>query len=107
LVGKVSTGKAFRNQTHPNSRIFAFIYLKIGCCFGGFGWFIAPHLAPHFMHIEERGKSLIIRWRVDSKKYHKTLKNHNNPVGWLNAKSVMTSIKKDILSGHFDPMPYM
>jgi integrase len=76
------------------------------CCFGWFGWFIAPHLAPHFMHIEERGKSLIIRWRVDSKKYHKTLKNHNNPVGWLNAKSVMTSIEKDILSGHFDPAPY-
>jgi hypothetical protein len=58
------------------------------------------------MHIEESGKSLIIRWRVDSKKYHKTLKNHNNPVGWLNAKSVMASIKKDILSGHFDLRPY-
>ncbi len=58
------------------------------------------------MHIEERGKSLIIRWRVDSKKYHKTLKNHNNPVGWLNAKSVMASIEKDILSGHFDPTLY-
>ena len=58
------------------------------------------------MHIEERGKSLIIRWRVDSKKYHKTLKNHNNPVGWLNAKSVMASIERDIVSGHFDPKPY-
>jgi hypothetical protein len=57
------------------------------------------------MHIEESGKSLIIRWRVDSKKYHKTLKNHNNPVGWLNAKSVMASIEKDIL-GHFDLIPY-
>ncbi|WP_310412226.1 site-specific integrase [Chamaesiphon sp. OTE_8_metabat_110] len=58
------------------------------------------------MHIEERGKSLIIRWRVDSKKYHKTLKNHNNPIGWSNAKSLMASIEKDILSGHFDPTPY-
>jgi integrase len=68
---------------------------------------LLPHKSPHvFMHIEERGKSLIIRWRVDSKKYHKTLKNHNNPVGWLNAKSVMASIEKDILSGHFDPAPY-
>ena len=59
------------------------------------------------MHIEERGKSLIIRWRVDSKKYHKTLKNHNNPIGRENAKSVMASIEKDILSGHFDPKPYI
>jgi Arm DNA-binding domain len=68
---------------------------------------LLPHKPPHiFMHIEERGKSLIIRWRVDSKKYHKTLKNHNNPVGWLNAKSVMASIEKDILSGHFDLIPY-
>jgi hypothetical protein len=58
------------------------------------------------MHIEESGKSLIIRWRVDSKKYHKTLKNHNNPVGWLNANSVMASIEKDILSGHFNLIPY-
>jgi integrase len=68
---------------------------------------LLPHTSPHiFMHIEERGKSLIICWRVDSKKYHKTLKNHNNPVGWLNAKSLMLSIKKDVLSGHFDPTPY-
>ncbi len=66
-----------------------------------------PHKSPHsFMHIEERGKSLIIRWRVDSKKYHKTLKNHNHPIGWSNARSVMASIEKDILSGHFDPTPY-
>ena len=68
---------------------------------------LSPHESPHiFMHIEERGKSLIIRWYVDSKKYHKTLKNHNNPVGWLNAKSLKASIEKDILSGHFDPTPY-
>jgi hypothetical protein len=58
---------------------------------------LLPHVSLHiFMQIEERGKFLIIRWRVDSKKYHKALKNHNNPVGWLNAKSVMTSIEKDI-----------
>jgi hypothetical protein len=69
---------------------------------------LLPHKPSHiFVHIKERGKSLIIRWRVDSKKYHKTLKNHNNPVGWLNAKSVMASIEKDILlSGHFDLIPY-
>lgn len=68
---------------------------------------LLPHKSPHvFMHIEERGKSLIIRWRFDNKKYHKTLTNHNNPVGWLSAKSVMASIEKDILSGHFDPKPY-
>jgi Arm DNA-binding domain len=68
---------------------------------------LLPHTSPHsFMYIEPRGKSLIIRWRVDSKKYHKTLKNHNNPIGWLNAKSVMASIEKDILSGHFDLRPY-
>jgi integrase len=66
-----------------------------------------PHISPHsFMHIEERGKSLIIRWRVDGRKYHKTLKNHNNPIGWSNARSVMASIERDILSGHFDPTPY-
>jgi integrase len=58
------------------------------------------------MHIEERGKSLIIRWRIGSDKYHKTLTKHNNPVGWLNAKSEMASIEKDILSGHFDPSLY-
>ncbi len=108
LVGKVSIGKAFRNQTHPNSRFFASIYLKIGCCFGGFGWSVAPQIAPRFyMHIEQRGKSLIIRWRFEGKKYHKTLNNHNNPVGWKNAEIVMASIEKDIiLSGHFDPTPY-
>lgn len=65
-------------------------------------------LLPHvFMHIEQRGKSLIIRWRVDSKKYHKTLKNHNNPIGLLNAKSLMALIERDILSGHFYPTPYI
>jgi Arm DNA-binding domain len=58
------------------------------------------------MHIEERGKSLIIRWRVDSKRDRKTLENHNHPAGWLNAKSVMASIEKDIRSGHFDSTPY-
>ena len=49
FAGKVSTGKAFRNQTHPNSRFFAFVYLNIGRCFGGFGCFVAPHLAPRFI----------------------------------------------------------
>jgi predicted component of type VI protein secretion system len=50
------------------------------------------------MDIEARGKSLIISWRIDSKKHHKTLKKHNNPIGWSNAKSVMASIEKDILA---------
>ena len=77
------------------------------CCSGGFGDSVAPRFAPHFyMHIEERGKSLIIRWRFEGKKYHKTLKSHNNPIGWKNAESVMASIEKNILSGHFDPTPY-
>jgi integrase len=58
------------------------------------------------MHIEERGKSLIIRWRFEGKKYHKTLKNHNNPIGWKNAQIVKASIEKNILSGHFNPTPY-
>lgn len=58
------------------------------------------------MHIEERGKSLIIRWRVDSKKYHKTLKNHNHPVGLLNAKAVMAAIENDIAKERFDPTIY-
>ncbi|WP_310484106.1 hypothetical protein [Chamaesiphon sp. VAR_48_metabat_403] len=58
------------------------------------------------MHIEERGKSLIIRWRVDSKKYHKTLKNHNNPIGWSNAKVLMAAIENDIVSKRFDPTIY-
>ena len=59
---------------------------------------LLPHKSPHiFMHIEERGKSLIIRWRVDSKKYHKSLKNHNNPIGWKNANSLKESIEGDIL----------
>jgi integrase len=58
------------------------------------------------MHIETVGKSLVIRWRVDGKKFHKTLKNHNNPLGWSNARSLMASIEGDILSGHFDPTPY-
>jgi hypothetical protein len=58
------------------------------------------------MYIEPRGKSLIIRWRVDSKKYHKTLKNHNNPIGWSNANVVMASIANDIVSGRFNPSIY-
>ena len=58
------------------------------------------------MHIEERGKSLIIRWRYEGKKYHKTLKNHNNPVGLWNAKAVMAAIENDIAKERFDPTLY-
>lgn len=66
-----------------------------------------PHISPHsFMHIEDHGKSLIIRWRFEGKKYHKTLSKHNHPLGWKNAEIVMASIERDILSGHFDRTPY-
>jgi integrase len=68
---------------------------------------LLPHNSPHvFMHIEERGKSLIICWRYKGTKYHKTLAKHNNPVGRKNAEIVKASIERDILSGHFDPTPY-
>ena len=58
------------------------------------------------MHVEERGKSLIIRWRFEGKKFHKTLKNHNNPIGWKNAKLLMLSIEGDIDKERFDPSIY-
>jgi hypothetical protein len=52
---------------------------------------LLPHKSPHV--IEERGKSLIIRWRFEGKKYHQTLKNHHNPIGWKNAQIVKASIE--------------
>jgi hypothetical protein len=106
MVGKISTGKAFRNQTHPNSRIFASIYLKSGAVLVGLAGLL-PHTSPHiFMHIEERGKSLIICWRFEGTKYHKTLKKHNNPISWSNAKLVMAAIENDIDKERFDPSLY-
>jgi integrase len=72
----------------------------------GLAGLLPPFLPPIFMHIEERGKSLRICWRFEGEKYHKTLTKHNNPIGRKNAESVMASIEKDILSGHFDPAPY-
>ncbi|PSB57748.1 tyrosine-type recombinase/integrase [Chamaesiphon polymorphus] len=58
------------------------------------------------MHIEEKGKSLIIRWRFEGKKFHKTLSKHNNPIGRKHAEMVMASIEKDIMCGRFDPSTY-
>jgi integrase len=68
---------------------------------------LLPHNSPHvFMHIEERGKSLIIRWRFEGRKYHKTLKNHNHPVGWKSANTLMGSIEEDIAKERFNPAAY-
>jgi integrase len=58
------------------------------------------------MHVEERGTSLIIRWRFEGKKFHKTLSKHNNPIGRKNAEMMMASIEKDIMCGRFDPSLY-
>jgi hypothetical protein len=58
------------------------------------------------MHIEERGSSLIIRWQFECKKFHKTLKKHNNPIGRKHAEIVMASIETDIMCGRFDPSLY-
>jgi integrase len=58
------------------------------------------------MYIEERGSSLIIRWRFEGRKFHKTLSKHNNPIGRKHAQMVMASIEKDILCGRFDPSDY-
>ncbi|WP_310422889.1 tyrosine-type recombinase/integrase [Chamaesiphon sp. VAR_48_metabat_135_sub] len=58
------------------------------------------------MHIEERGTSLIIRWRFEGKKFHKTLSKHNNPIGRKHTEMVMASIEKDIMCGRFDPSIY-
>jgi integrase len=55
------------------------------------------------MYIEPRGKSLIIRWTIDCQRYHLCLANHNDPIGKAAAQMKLATIKKDILSGHFDP----
>jgi integrase len=69
---------------------------------------LLPHVSPHvfYMHIEKRGKSLIIRWRFEGKKYHKTLKNHNNEIGWSNAELLMKAIRNDIDKERFNPSIY-
>jgi integrase len=65
---------------------------------------MSPNISPNvFMHIEPRGKSLIIRWKVDGKAYHISLPKHNHPVGKAAAQMKLAAIEKDILSGHFDP----
>jgi integrase len=55
------------------------------------------------MHIEKRGKSLIIRWKVDCKAYHISLKDHNNDICYPLAVSLLDRIQTDIRSNNFDP----
>ncbi len=54
------------------------------------------------MHIEERGKSLLVRFTHESKNYSFSLPNHNNPVGLSNAKLKIAQIEKDIRCERFD-----
>jgi integrase len=54
------------------------------------------------MYIEPRGKSLIIRWKVDCKAYHISLKDHNNPICYPLAESLLKRIESDIRSNNFD-----
>lgn len=54
------------------------------------------------MHVEKRGKSLLIRFRHDANLYSFSLPKHNNSVGEAAAKLVMAQIEKDIAYGNFD-----
>jgi integrase len=54
------------------------------------------------MYIEPRGKSLIIRWKVDCKAYHISLKDHNNDICSPLAESLLNRIQSDIRSNNFD-----
>jgi integrase len=54
------------------------------------------------MHIEERGKSLLLRWSYEGKSYSFSLKDHNNPIGKSAAKMKLATIEKDIRAGYFD-----
>jgi integrase len=55
------------------------------------------------MYIEERGKSLLLRWTHEGKKYSFSLKGYNNPVGKTVAEQKLAIIKTDIQAGYFDP----
>lgn len=55
------------------------------------------------MYIEERGKSLLLRWRHEGKPYSFSMRGHNNPIGWSQAKSKLAEIETDIIAGYFDP----
>lgn len=56
------------------------------------------------MHVEKRGKSLLIRFTHDAKHYSFSLPRHNNSVGEAAAKLVMAQIEKDIAYGNFDTL---
>ena len=63
-----------------------------------------PTISPTvFMHIEERGKSLLLRWRHESKPYSFSMKGYNNPVGRSQAELKLAEINTDIIAGYFDP----
>ena len=55
------------------------------------------------MYIEERGKSLLLRWKHEGKPYSFSMRGYNNPVGRSQAESKLAEIKTDILAGYFDP----
>jgi hypothetical protein len=62
-----------------------------------------PNFSPNFfMYIEPRGKSLIIRWKVDCKAYHISLKDHNNDICYPLAESLLNRIQSDIRANNFD-----
>jgi integrase len=54
------------------------------------------------MHIEKRGKSLLIRFSHDAKAYSFSLPNSNNPIGVAVAQGKIATIEKDIAYGNFD-----
>ena len=54
------------------------------------------------MYVEERGKSLLIRFTHDSQNFSFSLPHHNNAVGKAAAKLKIAQIEKDIAYGNFD-----
>jgi integrase len=65
---------------------------------------LLPTISPTvFMHIEERGKSLLLRWKHEGKPYSFSMRGYNNPVGRSQAESKLAEIKTDIIAGYFDP----
>lgn len=65
---------------------------------------LLPTISPTvFMYIEERGKSLLLRWRHEGKPYSFSMRGYNNPVGRSQAGSKLAEIETDILAGYFDP----
>ena len=65
---------------------------------------LLPTISPTvFMYIEERGKSLLLRWRHEGKPYSFSMRGYNNPVGRSQAESKLAEIRTDIIAGYFDP----